>query len=694
MGEVSAAARPAAEPARLAELTLFGPMELRDRRGRSILPRSRKVRALLAVLVLAPIEGCDRAGLASLLWSRSSPGQARGSLRQALHELQASLLPIGPNLIGLRPDLIRLDASPIGSDVAALIAPAGGSAPILDLLDRGALWSRPLLADIADVDPAFTAWVGAAQAKLLATAVAEAETAYTDAALAPAASADLIRAAVRVQRLTPQREDVCRAVMSTLAASGDNFGAERIFQLGTAIRIRAGAGVFSADIRSLAGVIRGARPRRPMPEQGFGAEHPASETAIRLGVTAFRPLGADSLPGDAALCAGLAEEITTAMSRFRGIQLVASSSLAAVRAGPEGAADDAVMPCLNLDFVLEGTVQRHGERVRVTARLVDLRAPTPGGELAWTGRFDRPTTDLLAIQNDIAAETVAQVDPALLLRAGHAHLEPRPALHLADASAHALLLHAIPAIYRMEEGQFGAAGAGLAQAIARSPDYAAPHAWYAYWHLFQVGQGWAADPARAMERAGELADRAVALDPTDARGLTIAGHVRAFLRHDIEEALALHERALDLNPNLPLAWVLSGLALCYAGQHEPAIRHVEQAKRLSPFDPHSFFFDMGLSFPLLMLGRYQDALAASRRAATINPSLSSSYKGYLAALGLMGEPAGDPALGGGAAMVRAHLLRLEPDFTVAKARSRSPLRREQDLDVYLEGLRRGGLPER
>ena len=101
------------------------------------------------------------------------------------------------------------------------------------------------------------------------------------------------------------------------------------------------------------------------------------------------------------------------------------------------------------------------------------------------------------------------------------------------------------------------AGEYLSRAIELEPDYAAAHAWYAYWQMFLVGQGWADDPAAAMEEAGQHAERAVVLDPFDARGLTIAGHVRAFLHRRLREAIALHERALSLNPNLAMAWALS-----------------------------------------------------------------------------------------------------------------------------------------
>jgi tetratricopeptide (TPR) repeat protein len=187
-------------------------------------------------------------------------------------------------------------------------------------------------------------------------------------------------------------------------------------------------------------------------------------------------------------------------------------------------------------------------------------------------------------------------------------------------------------------------------------------------------------------RARQLAERAVALDPSDARALTIAGHVRAFLHHQVDEAIQLHERALSLNPNLSLAWMFSGMAQSYAGHHEEAIRRIHKARRLSPFDPHSFAFDMALMIPHLARGEYQIAMELGRRATALNPGFSSTQKGYLSALGHLGRTEEQ-------AVVRERLLRLEPSFSVREALLRSPLLREDDRLRYAEGLRLAGLPE-
>jgi tetratricopeptide (TPR) repeat protein len=309
------------------------------------------------------------------------------------------------------------------------------------------------------------------------------------------------------------------------------------------------------------------------------------------------------------------------------------------------------------------------------------------GEMVWSQRFERDAADLLSLQDDIAAETAAQVDPELIMLESRrlAGLANAPGQH--DASAYELMLRAIPAIYRLVRPGYLEAGSLLARAARLAPDRAQVFGWWACWHAFLVGQGWADAPEQAMERAGELAEHAVSLDPGCARALSVAAYVRSFVLHkDIAQTIALHERALALNPNLPFAWAVSALSLSYAGEHEAAVAHALQARRLSPFDPHGFFFDNTLMVPSLMLGDFETVVVAGQRALGLNPTMSSTCKGLLSALGHLGRAREAEDL-------RERLLQLEPGFTLRHAATRSALRRREDLALYVDGLRKAGLPE-
>jgi TolB-like protein len=331
---------------------------------------------------------------------------------------------------------------------------------------------------------------------------------------------------------------------------------------------------------------------------------------------------------DAHLAPGLTEEITTALARFRWMFVVASNSLA--RFAAENRDETAIRRTFGIDFLLDGSIQRVRNRIRITVRLLDLRA---GNQVVWARRFDRQSNDLLSLQDEIASEVVAQIDPEILLIEAK-RSAARPPL---DATAYDLMLRSIPLIGRLEREAFMQAGEYLSRAIELEPEYAGAHAWYAYWQMFLVGQDWADNPAAAMEQAGQQAERAVALDPYDARGLTIAGHVRAFLHRRLHEAIALHDRALSLNPNLAMAWALSAIAYTYIGDPEEAERRHNRYKKLSPLDPHAFFFDAFFILIHLLKRDYESAVAVARAVMEMNPSFTATYKPYLSALGHLGR---------------------------------------------------------
>jgi TolB-like protein len=406
-----------------------------------------------------------------------------------------------------------------------------------------------------------------------------------------------------------------------------------------------------------------------------GAQRRQSRSTLRLGIREMRVIGPNV---DEALSVGLAEEVTTALSRFRWISCVSGSSLAAI-AGESGEAS-VRWSDLDLDLLLDGTIQHGGDRVRITVRLLDMHA---GEAVIWANRFDHDASDTLTVQDRVASAIVAQVDPLLLIREGE-----RAAMRMPRGiTASELVLQAVPAIYRMDRLSFHAAGELLEAALRAEPAHTDALAWFAYWHLFLVGQGWTDEPDAATRRAGELADTAVAMAPNDARALTLASHVRAFLLKRPAEAAVMHDRAISLNPNLAIAWCFSGFALSYLGDHETALIRMDKAIELSPSDPHLFFFHAAVIMPHLLLCQYKEAAAAGRKAIELNPWFSSAFKGCLSALGHLGLPKE-------AANVLTRLLKLEPSFTVQDAVRRSPMTVAADIQRYADGLRAAGLPER
>ncbi len=330
---------------------------------------------------------------------------------------------------------------------------------------------------------------------------------------------------------------------------------------------------------------------------------------------------------------------------------------------------------------MDCSVQKKVDTERAPDRglVARLRA---GNQVVWSRRFDREPRDLLTLQDEIAAEVVAQIDPEILLIESQ-RIAARPPQ---DATAYDLVLRALPLLGRMERPLFMQAGELLRQAIAQEPDYAASHAWYALWQIFLVGQSWTRDSTAVMAEAGRVAERAIMLDTQDAKALTIAGHVRAFLHHRLREAMSLHERALTVNPNLAMAWNLSGVACAYLGDLDEAERRLARYKKLSPLDPHAFFFDTAFIIVALLRRDLEGAVVAGREVSEMNPAFSAACKPYLAALGHLGSTAE-------AEVVRKRLLAIEPGFTIHGFVESSPFERAEDREYFATGLRLAGLPD-
>jgi DNA-binding SARP family transcriptional activator len=641
----------------LLRLTLFGQMEAIDGLGRSVLPRSRKTRGVLAILALAAPRPVLRSHLTALLWSQRAKEQAHASLRQSVHELQRCLgSPAGTLLHADRAHLTMLDHG-LWVDVSALLRATVKHA------DDLALFQSTLLDGLVGLDSAFDEWLTNQHQRATQSARSVAE------GILALASSATTRIAAAEQLLTIDRahEGAWQALISAHLDLGDRVTARSAFERCT-LSLSHSSQVPSRKTEALLENQHDLQLATNIAVSG----HKASKE-IRLVVLPTRTLDRSNLD---CLLPGLTEELIIAISCFRWITCIALGSFAN---GLSTRSFDHTPHDVDADYLLDSTLQRSGNQVRLLIRLVDVRS---GGKVVWARRIDRGIADALMLQGEIAAETAAQIDPELLLREG----ERRLASGSHASSAYDLTLGAIPAVYRLEPTSFHVAGEMLEAAIAKEPTNASAHAWSAYWYLLLVGQAWAKDPPAAILRAGELAERAVTLDPGDARALTLVGHVRAFLHKQPEQACALHERALALNPNLPLAWCCSGLALSYLGHHDNAIEHITRAYHLSPYDPHAFFFDMALAMPHFLRHDFNNALIIGRRAVELNPGFTSTYKGYLAILGHL-------AYHQEASRVLSLLLELEPAFSIRNAIERSPMQRQQDLDLYAEGLRRAGLRE-
>jgi TolB-like protein len=403
-------------------------------------------------------------------------------------------------------------------------------------------------------------------------------------------------------------------------------------------------------------------PARINPETTVAAIAPSggSKRGTVIAISALHAVGAGN---ESELAFFIADEIATTLSRIRGVSVV--SHLWQGSTAGRGSAD----------FKLDGSLQSQGGRLRVSVKLVEL----PSNVVCWSAHYDYEHEERFHIQQDVAALVAAGLEPELPTLSA----ERMRRTGEAGDSINLLMLRAISLIHLLDRQSFIEAGRLLANVIEAEPEYSSAYSWLALWHIFLVGQDWARDSTASIKRAGEVAEHAVMLDPNDARGLTIAGHVRAFLHHQLDEALSLHERALSINPSLPLAWHLSGVAHAYKGDIAEARRRIEHSRRLAPRDPHCFFAD-GAAIIVELLSRQHEAAADIGRGVTqLNPRFSAAYKPYLAALGHLNK-------GKEAALVHRRLLKLEPSFTVRNFYNSMPFARREHIDHYTSGLTMAG----
>ncbi|MGH2874893.1 MAG: BTAD domain-containing putative transcriptional regulator, partial [Solirubrobacteraceae bacterium] len=523
----------AAAPNVALRLRLIGQMEVSMPGGQSVLPTGRKTRGLLAIVALSAPRPALRGRLAEMLWSRRPEEQARASLRQELHRLLEVLAPTGADVLQVTRDHVALHPGAVWIDVDQVLRATPDNPAALALLEGD------LLEDLDGLDPNFDAWLATERERLRDRGRELAEQLLREKDDPDA----LIPAAQRLLQIDRAHEGAWRALMRAHAARGERGMAIQAYDRCRAVLADMLDAAPSQETQKLLGEIRGPSgsrlPSRPPVAAAVAsaAGHPAILTesrsgAAHVGVLPFQLVSADDSVGH--LAAGLTDEIAAALSQLRWLSVVASGSLA--RFAGQARDETEIRALFGLDYVLDGTVQLVRDRLRVSARLLDLRA---NGQVVWARRFDRQSPDLLSAQDEIASEVAAQIDSEILLIEGR-HSAAKP---LAEAGAYDLVLRAIPLMHRMEWEPFMQAGGCLRQAIEADPEYAPAYAWRAYWHVFLLGQGWEDDVGAAIPEAEHLAQQAIRLDPMNARAMTIAGHVRAVLGRELLDALPLHERA-------------------------------------------------------------------------------------------------------------------------------------------------------
>jgi tetratricopeptide (TPR) repeat protein len=330
--------------------------------------------------------------------------------------------------------------------------------------------------------------------------------------------------------------------------------------------------------------------------------------------------------------------------------------------------------------VLEGSVRKSANRVRITGQLVD----TATGAHLWADRFDGGLGDIFDLHDQVTESVVGAIAPAV----EKAEIERAKRKPTESLDAYALYLRGLARSYQFASRQANEEALRLFNsAIELDPDFASAYGRAASCYVWAKMNGWFSNTANEIAEARRLAQRAVELGKDDATALGAGGNALMYVVRDLGVGAALIDRALVLNSNLAEAWNWGGWVKNFLGEPETALERFARAMRLSPLDPRMSSMRAGTAFAHFLLGRYDEAASWAAMALQDRPD----YQGGLRIAAASNAMAGRPEQ---AQKAMARLRQLNPALRVSNLKDvLSPYRRAEDLSRYEEGLRQAGLPE-
>ncbi|MGY2909514.1 adenylate/guanylate cyclase domain-containing protein [Bradyrhizobium sp. URHC0002] len=375
---------------------------------------------------------------------------------------------------------------------------------------------------------------------------------------------------------------------------------------------------------------------------------------------------------------GMVDDIITALSHFKALFVIARNSSFAYK----GRAVDVkqVGRELGVRYVLEGSVRKAANRVRITGQLVD----TATGAHLWADRFDGGLGDVFDLQDRVTESVVGAIAPAL----EKAEIERARRKPTESLDAYALYLRGLARFYQVASRQANEEALRLFKsAIELDPDFASAYGRAAHCYAIGRANGWLSVTPNEIAEVTRLAQRAVELGKDDPIALAAGGWALTIIVRDLEVGAGLIDRALVLNPNLAEAWSFDGWVKNWLGEPEAAIERFARAMRLSPLDPSLLRMPSGTAHAYFFLGRYDEAASWAAMALQDNADYQPGLRIAAASNAMAGRPEK-------AHKALARLRLLNPTLRVSTLKHvLGPFRRAEDLLRYEEGLRQAGLPE-
>ena len=370
----------------------------------------------------------------------------------------------------------------------------------------------------------------------------------------------------------------------------------------------------------------------------------------------------------------IVEAITAALSCIRSFFVIARSSAFTYKGRATNARD--IGKELGVAYLLEGSVQKAGNRLRITVQLIE----TEGGAHVWSSRYDGTIDDFFDLEDRITQQVAGALQPSIRIAEIERSRRKRPK----DLGSYDYTMRAMPHVWALEKDESAKALELLEQALILDPEYPLALALAGWCHAQRSVYNWADDIAGSQAMARSLAERAADLSGDDPLILAVLGAVHTFVRN-FGTARVLLERALALDPNCAWAWSRLGWLENYSDQPQKAITNFERALRLSPIDPINFNNYLGIGSAHVIAQDYDNAVTFYRRALAERPNARWIYRTLASTL-----------LGAGrieeAKQAFAEMLRSYPDLTISKFKQ-AMVFSNTTLDRIAENLRKLGLPE-
>jgi adenylate cyclase len=373
---------------------------------------------------------------------------------------------------------------------------------------------------------------------------------------------------------------------------------------------------------------------------------------------------------------GMVEEIITALSRFKSLFVIArNSSFTYKRRAVEVRQ---VGRELGVRYVLEGSVRKAANHLRITGQLIDAST----GAHLWADRFDGTLGDVFDLQDQITTSVVTAIAPKL----EQAEIERARRKPIANLDAYDCYLRGLAKIREMTKDAEEEARHLFYRAIELEPDFATPYAMAARCYSRRRAQGWILDKTWEEAEVRRLASHILAVGRDDAVALCIGGFALGYNTGELADGAAMADQAIVLNPNLATAWFLSGYLRTFLGEHELAIEQLMRSLRLSPVDPDVFNVHNALAQAHMFLGRYAEASSWAEKLFREQPS-------HVAAACIAAACHAHAGRLEQARNAIGRAIQLDPAVRVTIRRDAVVYGRPEDTARYLEGLRMAGLPE-